>query len=104
MLQHVKRLFNRLSAGKRAKVPAAVLLKAAGDIDPGPLFVEVYLQIGKGLIILEAYVVVGVVLLDEVKLHDKSFLLRGCNIKIDIGYAGDHTLYLGGKLMGGLEV
>jgi hypothetical protein len=44
------------------------------------------------------------VLLDEVELHNESFLLGGSDIKVDIGDARDHTLVLASQLMGGAEI
>ena len=56
------------------------------------------------VVVFQADVIVRMVLLDEIQLHDKGFLLRGSDIEVDIGDAGDHALYFGGEFVGGLKV
>ena len=104
ILEKVERLLDGPGAGKGPEVAAAVLFEAPGNVEPGPRFPDIDLQVREGLVVLEVDVVAGVVLLDEVQLHDEGFLFRAGDVKIDIGYLGDHALQLGRELIGGFEV
>ncbi len=53
----------------------SVILQVAGELHPGPLFIEVYPDVGESLIVLEPDVVVGTVSLYQVALEDEGFLV-----------------------------
>ena len=104
VLEHLEGVLDRPGGGKRPEVAGAVLLEAAGGVDARPVLVDGDLDIRKALIVLEADVVVGPVLLDKVEFQDEGFLFRRGDEVIDIRDAGDHALRLGGEFTGGLEV
>ncbi len=66
--EHFQCLAHGLGAGKRPEIARAVRLQPPGDVHPGPFLLEVYFEVGKGLVILQPDVVAGVVTFDEVEL------------------------------------
>ena len=58
----------------------------------GQFIAGIYLDVGEGLVILEADVVAGMMALNQVQLQDERFLLGAGDKEIDVGNVGDHPL------------
>ena len=67
-LQCLEGLTHRTGAGKRPEVATAVFLQVACEVYPRPLLVQRDLEVGKGLIVLQADVVRRVMLLYQVQV------------------------------------
>ena len=74
--QHFQGLPHRLGTGKWAEVAPSILVQATGNIHPGPIFIEVNLEVGESLIIFKSDVVMRTVSLYQVVLKDESLLFR----------------------------
>ena len=97
-------MLDGLAGGEGAEVTPAVLLEAPRGIDAGPLLVDRHLDVGEALVVLQADVVVRAVLLDEVELQDKGFLLGAGDEVVYVRDARHHPLCLGRVLGSGLEI
>ena len=65
-----------LADAKGAEVSgAALVLPSPGEVDAGELLLQVYLDVGVCLVVLEADVVLGFVALDEGVFEDKGLAL-----------------------------
>ena len=71
---------------------ASVLFQTPGNIHPGPVFVEVNLEVREGLIIFKADVVMGTESLYQVTLKDESLLFRVGNKGVKVIDSGYHPL------------
>ncbi|MCU0243960.1 MAG: hypothetical protein MUE80_04290 [Acidobacteria bacterium] len=70
---------------ERTEVARAVGLDLAAEVDPGPGLADRELDVGEALVVLEAEVEAGLVLLDVVVLEEGRFLLGARQDVVDVG-------------------
>jgi len=90
--QHFQGLSQRLGAGKRTEIVPAILFQTPGSIYPGPIFVEVNLEVRKSLIIFKSDVVMGTESLYQVTFKDEGLLFRIGNKEVKVIDPGYHPL------------
>jgi hypothetical protein len=104
LLEQVERSAHGASAGVRAEVATAVILKAPGQKYAGPLFTEAHLYIRVAFVIPEPYVESRPVLLDEIVLEDEGFLFGICDDEIEGLHHRHHLVELRIVGMRGAEI
>ncbi|MBA7587455.1 hypothetical protein ES708_29484 [subsurface metagenome] len=66
LLYYLQGLTHGPGAGKGSKVTPPVFFKTSGSVNSGPVFIEVYLEIGEGLVIFQTNIIPGVMSLYQV--------------------------------------
>ena len=94
LLEQGHRLSHGACAGVRAEVAGAVVGDAAGDVDLREVLVEADLEVGVGLVVLEAGVVPGPLGLDEGVFEYERLSLRLGDDELEVGDAGHHLANL----------
>ena len=90
--------------GERTEVAGAVLGDLAGYVNPGELFLEVDLEEGVGLVVLEAGVIAGFIALDQGVFQDEGLSFGIGNDKLEVGDLGDEAADLDAVARIGAEV
>ena len=103
-LEEVHRLADGTGAGERPEVARAVGQHPAGEVDLRELLREVNLDVGIGLVVLEAGVVEGLVLLDEQVLQQQRLLHRLGDDELEVRDVPHHRLDAGLLAVRRLEV
>ena len=99
-LHQVHGLADSVGRCERPEVAGAVLGNPAGDVDAGEVFVEVYLEVGVGLVVLQAGVVAGFVALDKrVFQYQRLRLGAGDDVLevVDMAHHAARLVGLGGR-------
>src|SRR5262249_23839794 len=87
-----------------AEVAVAVLPEAAHAIDAGEVFGQRDLDVGVVLVVAQAHVVFGLMVLDVLVLEDQRLDLAAREDELDIGDLGHYRAILGVELVGIHEV
>ena len=88
----------------RAEIACAILQNAPRHEHPRELFLQRDLHIGIALVVLEADIIAGTMLLDEVALEDERFHLRACHDGLEIRDFLHHGAHLRRMSLIALEI
>jgi hypothetical protein len=89
---------NRPGAGKGAEIAGAVAEHSPCDLDLGEGVLPVDLEVGVALVVLEAHIVPGAVLLDQGALEDQRLQLGLGDDIVEVGDVSHHASGLGGVM------
>ena len=103
-LDQIHCLADAAGGSEGSEIAGAVLGHLPGDVNPGEILGKVNLQVGIGLVILEASIEVGLVSLNEGVFQDQGFRLSVGDDKLKIRQLGNHLTNLGRKAGRGAEV
>ena len=102
--QKFQAVLHRRSIGIGPKIPRPILHKPPGDKNPGESLLHGNFHIGIALVILEADIIVGTVLLDEVAFQNQSLHLGARHDGLEICNMGNHCPNLGSMVLATLEI